>query len=75
VQRDVPLLGTQEHVRRRYERRYLPGQVLYREASAPLDHADIVVDNSRPATPWLLRQLGEEPRGEGEDVIPFGESF
>lgn len=44
-------------VRRRYERRYLPGQALYREAAAPLDAADIVVDNSDPDGVVVLRWL------------------
>jgi len=55
VQRDMQLLGTAEKVRRRYERRYLPGQALYRRAAAPLDHADIVLDNSHPADPVVIK--------------------
>ena len=55
VQRDLQLFGTEENVRRRYERRYLPGQDVYRKAAAPLDHADIVIDNSHPADPVVLR--------------------
>jgi len=55
VQRDIQLLGTDENVRRRYERRYLPGQAFYRRAAAPLDHADIVLDNSHPANPVVLK--------------------
>ena len=55
VARDRELLGGEAQVRRRYERRYLPGQALYREAAAPLDAADILVDNSDPARPVVLR--------------------
>jgi len=55
VQRDLHLFNTEEDVRRRYERRYLPAQVLYREAAAPLDHADVAVDNRDPAYPVVLR--------------------
>jgi len=55
VQRDLQLLGTAEKVRRRYERRYLPGQALYSRAAAPLDRADIVIDNSHPANPVVLK--------------------
>jgi uridine kinase len=55
VQRDLHLFGSEEDVRQRYERRYLPGQALYRKVAAPLDHADIVMDNSHPAAPVVLK--------------------
>ncbi len=55
VVRDADLLGGTEEVRRRYERRYLPGQALYREAAPPLDQADIVIDNSDPLRPHVIR--------------------
>ncbi len=55
VQRDLHLFGNEENVRQRYERRYLPGQALYRKAAAPLDQADIVLDNSHPAAPVVLK--------------------
>ncbi len=55
VIRDVPQLGSEEEVRRRYERRYLPGQALYRELAAPGDAADVLVDNTDPAQPRVLR--------------------
>jgi uridine kinase len=55
VQRDVQLFGSQDEVRRRYERRYLPGQALYREEASPLEYADIVLDNTHPANPMVVR--------------------
>lgn len=55
VIRDLAQLGSGEAVRRRYERRYLPGQALYRELAAPLDAADVVVDNADPIQPRVLR--------------------
>jgi uridine kinase len=55
VVRDLPLLGSEEEVRRRYALRYLPGQALYREVAAPLDAADVLVDNSDPAWPQVVR--------------------
>ena len=55
VVRDLPLLGSEDEVRRRYSRRYLPGQAIYREVAAPLDVADVLVDNTDPAQPRVLR--------------------
>lgn len=55
VQRDVQLFGSQDEVRRRYERRYLPGQALYRGEASPLDYADIVLDNTDPTDPIVVR--------------------
>lgn len=61
VVRDAQLLGGAEEVRRRYERRYLPGQALYRAHASPLDTADIVVDNSDPRRPRVVRGLTCRP--------------
>lgn len=55
VVRDLTVLGSKEDVRRRYARRYLPGQALYREEAAPLDAADVLVDNTDPEQPRVLR--------------------
>lgn len=55
VARDLDQFGSKSAVRRKYERRYLPGQALYRDAAAPLDAADVVVDNSDPERPVVLR--------------------
>lgn len=55
LQRDLTRFGGEENVRHRYERRYLPGQSLYREQAAPLTNADIVLDNSNPLAPVILR--------------------
>ncbi len=40
----------------RYLKRYLPGQRLYLEQCRPMEHADFIVDNSRPEQPRLLAQ-------------------
>ena len=53
--RDAEALGGADHVQRRYERRYLPGQALYREAASPMDAADVVIGNSDPVHPQVLR--------------------
>jgi uridine kinase len=55
VQRDAELLGGPEQVRRRYEQRYLPGQDLYRKAASPFETANIVIDNSNPSAPLVVR--------------------
>ncbi|MEU6145847.1 hypothetical protein ABZ848_36585 [Streptomyces sp. NPDC047081] len=56
--RDVDVLGGADVVRERYERRYLPGQRLYRTTAEPEMAADVVIDNNDPARPrvrnWLL---------------------
>lgn len=53
--RDLEQFGSEAEVRRRYGLRYLPGQALYREMSSPIDSADIVIDNSDPANPDVVR--------------------
>lgn len=55
VVRDAEHLGGEEQVRRRYEQRYMPGQALYRDAASPLDEADVVIDNSDPLRPHVIR--------------------
>ena len=51
--RDRELMGAE--VEHRYRVRYLPGQVLYRRAVDPAATADVVVDNTDPAAPVVLR--------------------
>ncbi|AEH11795.1 uridine kinase [Candidatus Frankia meridionalis] len=58
--RDVALFGSTDAVRERYERRYLPGQELYRTLAAPMDVADVLLDNERPDLPVILRWPGQE---------------
>lgn len=53
--RDAEQLGSEANVRDRYERRYLPAQALYRELSSPVERADIVIDNSDPTRPEVVR--------------------
>jgi uridine kinase len=53
--RDLPLFGSAADVTRRYQARYLPGQALYREESDPKARATVVVDNSEPSRPVILR--------------------
>ena len=53
--RDAGLFGSADQVRLRYERRYLPGQALYRQAVDPVACADVVIDNSDPLNPIVIR--------------------
>jgi uridine kinase len=53
--RDLDLFGSQFEIDRRYTERYLPGQALYRDEVDPLSVADVLVDNTSPEAPRLLR--------------------
>lgn len=53
--RDVEFHGSPDEVERRYRERYLPGQALYRQEADPEGWADVVVDNTDPAEPRVLR--------------------
>ena len=53
--RDGDLFGGPANVRRRYRRRYLPAQELYRAEAAPAARADIVIDNNDPYRPRVRR--------------------
>jgi uridine kinase len=53
--RDRAVLGDEDRVSQRYQRRYLPGQAIYRRESRPQDVADIVIDNSDASDPQILR--------------------
>ena len=45
-QRDQYLFGSAEDVRKRYWKRYVPGQRMYLRACQPKTHADIIIDNN-----------------------------
>lgn len=49
LSRDLPLFGSEQAVRERYEQRYIPGERLYLERCRPSDHADVIVRNDDPA--------------------------
>jgi len=40
------------------QRRYLDAQAIYRERCRPEEHADVVVDNSDPGRPRVVRTKG-----------------
>jgi uridine kinase len=53
--RDLPQYGTPEAVELRYRARYLPAQELYRADADPFAHADVVLDNTHPEDPVVLK--------------------
>ena len=53
--RDAAEMGGEAEVERRYLARYLPAQALYRREARPLAVADVVVDNTDPAAPEVVR--------------------
>ena len=53
--RDGALMGPS--VRERYLRRYLPAQRIYREEARPIERADVVIDNTDPNHPVVLKGL------------------
>lgn len=55
IDRDAELFGSKADAQRRYARRYLPAQTLYRAEADPEHAADVVVDNNEPANPVVLR--------------------
>jgi uridine kinase len=54
-QRDAAFLGSVEEVRKRYQQRYIPGQKLYFAECRPQERAQVVIDNSDPSHPVIIR--------------------
>jgi len=55
VARDAERFGSSEAAAARYRARYIPGEKLYLETCHPEDTADVVIDNTLPARPVLVR--------------------
>ncbi len=53
--RDVGLFGTSDATERRYRERYLPGQELYMSLVHPDQRAEVLINNTDPTAPRLLR--------------------
>lgn len=53
--RDVDLFGSVEVIEERYQRRYLPGQELYRAEARPMDAATVVLNMNDPLQPVVIR--------------------
>ncbi len=54
LDRDQYELGSREAATTRYQRRYIPGQMIYLTKDQPEDVADIVVENTNLAGPVIL---------------------
>jgi uridine kinase len=59
--RDVELFGSVEATRRRYERRYIPGQRIYLGAVAPRELADLVLLNDDARRPVIVSSSSATP--------------
>jgi uridine kinase len=55
LQRDLALFGSEQALLARYQRRYLPGQALYRAEASPHECAHIVIDNDDPRSPNIVK--------------------
>ena len=55
--RDADLFGSEAQAKRRYAARYIPAQAHYQAEVDPERLANVVVDNSEPADPIVLRWL------------------
>ncbi len=55
LKRDSHLLGGGKQTREKYLKRYIPGQKLYFSDCDPISFADLVIDNSSPQSPELLK--------------------
>ncbi len=55
IARDAAWLGGVAAARTRYATRYFPGETLYLEEADPESLADVVVDNTDPDRPRLVR--------------------
>lgn len=53
-QRDQYLFGSAEEVRKRYWKRYVPGQRIYLQTCQPKKHADIIIDNNDFMHPRII---------------------
>jgi len=62
TQRDQYLFGTAKDARRRYWKRYVPGQRLYLQRHNPRGYADVVIKNDDPMNPTMhINVMKEEP--------------
>jgi uridine kinase len=59
--RDARLMGGPDRVRERYRRRYLPAQQLYRADAAPEASADVIIDNTDPVRPRVVKWPARPP--------------
>jgi len=56
MKRDLQLFGDADKVKEKYMKRYIPGQKIYLDKVNPVSLADVVIDNSNPSEPLIIRQ-------------------
>ncbi|MBN2461918.1 MAG: hypothetical protein JXB60_09965 [Candidatus Cloacimonetes bacterium] len=59
LKRDQKLSGSSTQIRKKYEMRYINGQIIYLHEADPLSKADFIVNNNDPDNPNLI--LNNEP--------------
>jgi uridine kinase len=57
ITRDSDYFGSEEIVRERYAKRYIPGEKLYLEKCEPHKRADIVIDNNDYRNPVIVKKF------------------
>ncbi len=55
IERDTAWVGDAEEVRRRYAEHWIPLHELYESLTRGAERADLVIDNSKPEQPNVLR--------------------
>jgi len=56
VKRDRAKFGSEDKVKEKYLKRFIPGHKIYEDEVSPSERAHIVIDNTDPAKPVILRQ-------------------
>jgi uridine kinase len=67
-ERDLELFGSVEEIRRRYRRRYIPGQQLYITEVQPERRASVVIDNNDPLRPVVVPAGNHVALGDGREL-------
>ncbi|MCD4817636.1 MAG: hypothetical protein K8S23_02965 [Candidatus Cloacimonetes bacterium] len=60
LKRDTHLFGGKDSIKKRYLKKYIPGEKIYLEKCKPLERADIVIDNNDYLNPKLLKKWKRE---------------
>lgn len=56
IKRDIELFGNIENIKKRYLKKYIPGERIYLELCRPKERAQIVIDNNNFKDPILLKK-------------------
>ena len=63
VSRDVKLFGTEDEVLKKYQNRYIPGEIIYLEKCNPQERSDIVIDNNDYNNPTFIKRWMQDSDG------------